>query len=37
VRTAYGRFFRDATSTTGTLYTAAKETLTVDVAVTEVK
>jgi transglutaminase-like putative cysteine protease len=37
VRTAYGRFFRDATSTTGTLYTAAQETLTVDVAVTEVK
>jgi transglutaminase-like putative cysteine protease len=37
VRTAYGRFFRDATSTTGTLYTAAKETLSVDVAVTEVE
>ena len=36
VRVAYGRYYRDATSTSGTLYTAANETMSIDVKVTEV-
>ena len=36
VRVAYGRHYRDATSTSGTLYTAANETMTIDVKVTDV-
>jgi transglutaminase-like putative cysteine protease len=33
IRVAYGRHYRDATPTAGTLYTPAKETMTVDVQV----
>ena len=35
VRVAYGRHFRDATPTAGTLYTKANETMEVDVEVTD--
>jgi transglutaminase-like putative cysteine protease len=36
VRVAYGRHFRDATSTSGTLYTAANESMAIEVTVTDV-
>lgn len=36
VRVGYGRNYQDATPTSGTLYTAATETMSVDVTVTEV-
>ncbi len=36
VRVAYGRHYRDATSTSGTLYTSANETMAIDVTVTDV-
>ncbi len=36
VRTAYGRHYRDATSTSGTLYTPANESMSVEVTVTDV-
>jgi transglutaminase-like putative cysteine protease len=36
VRVAYGRHYRDATPTSGTLYTAARESMTVDVEVEDV-
>jgi hypothetical protein len=32
---AYGRHYRDATPTAGTLYSSAQETMTVDVQVVE--
>jgi transglutaminase-like putative cysteine protease len=35
IRVAYGRHYRDATPTTGTLYTPAQETMSIDVQVTE--
>lgn len=35
IRVAYGRHYRDATPTSGTLYSPARETMTVDVQVTE--
>jgi transglutaminase-like putative cysteine protease len=36
VRVGYGRNFTDVTPTAGTLYTAAVETMTIDVTVAEV-
>ena len=35
IRVAYGRHYRDATPTAGTLYSSAKETMTIDVQVIE--
>ena len=35
IRVAYGRHYRDATPTSGTLYSSARETMTVDVQVVE--
>jgi transglutaminase-like putative cysteine protease len=35
IRVAYGRYYRDATPTTGTLYTPAQETMTTEVQVVE--
>ena len=35
IRVAYGRHYRDATPTTGTLYSSARETMTIDVQVVE--
>ncbi len=37
VRVGYGRHYRDVTPTAGTLYTPVKETMTIDVAVSEVE
>jgi len=36
VRVAYGRHYRDTTPTSGTLYTSAVETMTIDVEVTDI-
>jgi transglutaminase-like putative cysteine protease len=36
IRVGYGRHYKDATPTSGTLYTPATETMTVDVTVTEI-
>jgi transglutaminase-like putative cysteine protease len=35
IRVAYGRHYRDATPTSGTLYSSARETMTIDVQVVE--
>jgi len=35
IRVAYGRHYRDVTPTSGTLYTSAQETMTIDVQVVE--
>jgi len=37
VRVAYGRHYRDATPTAGTLYTPAQETMSIQVEVKEIK
>ena len=35
IRVAYGRHYRDATPTSGTLYSSARETMSIDVRVVE--